>query len=117
MTESKHLIDYVTKRHEIKDVDFTCQFKAGKGERKYCRATSQKKCTGCRFYRMSVWQVFNRAYELLTAKDKQIKQLTDDNNKLLNALQEATTYAPEAVRLKINQLKIKNALKTLFEEG
>ena len=116
MNESKRLIEYVTKRHEIKPVDETCQFKGGKGE-KFCRATSQKTCEGCRFYRMAIWQVFNRAYDLLTAKDKQIKQLTDDNNKLMNALQEATTYAPEAVRLKINQLKIKNALKTLFEEG
>ena len=74
MNESKRLIEYVTKRHEIKPVDETCQFKGGEGE-KFCRATSQKTCEGCRFYRMAIWQVFNRAYDLLTAKDKQIKQM------------------------------------------
>lgn len=103
MNESERLIEYVTKRHEVRGVDFTCQFKAGRGERKYFRATSQKQCTGCRFYRMSVWQVFNQAYDLLTAKDKQIKQLTDDNCKLLNALEDAAAYAPEEIGLKIEK--------------
>lgn len=112
MTESERLIEYVTKRHEIRDVDFTCQFKAGKGERKYCRATSQKKCTGCRFYRMSVWHVFNRAYDLLTAKDKQIKQLTDDNCKLLNALEDAAAYVPAEIGLKIDK-----TIKAVMVEG
>lgn len=112
MTESERLIEYVTKRHEIKDVDFTCQFKAGRGERKFCRATTQKTCEGCRFYRMTIWQVYNRAYELLIAKDKQIKELTDDNCKLLNALEDAAAYVPEEIGLKIEE-----TIKAVMTEG
>lgn len=111
MNESKRLIEYVTKRHEIKPVDETCQFKGGKGE-KFCRATSQKTCEGCRFYRMAIWQVFSRAYDLLTAKDKQIKQLTDDNCKLINALQDATAYVPAEIGLKIEK-----TIKAAMTEG
>lgn len=111
MNESKRLIEYVTKRHEIKPVDETCQFKGGKGE-KFCRATSQKTCEGCRFYRMAIWQVFNRAYDLLAAKDKQIKQLTDDNCKLLNTLQDAAAYVPAEVGLEIDE-----TIKAVLKEG
>lgn len=85
-TKRDLLTEYVEKRHERQEKDYTCQFKGGQNE-KFCRATRQRTCEGCRFYKMSIWEIFNRAYDLLIAKNKRIQKLEVDKCRILNYLE------------------------------
>ena len=79
--KSESFFRYLENSREPKPVETTCQYKGGTDE-KFCRATQQKTCEGCRFYKMGIWAAYDRAFDLLMAKDKKISDLELENQYL-----------------------------------
>lgn len=79
--KSEAFFNYLENSREPKPVETTCQYKGGTDE-KFCRATQQKTCEGCRFYKMGIWAAYDRAFDLLMAKDKKISDLELENQYL-----------------------------------
>lgn len=79
--KSESFFKYLENSREPKPVESTCQYKGGTDE-KFCRATQQKTCEGCRFYKMGIWAAYDRAFDLLTTKDKRISELELENQYL-----------------------------------
>lgn len=79
--KSESFFKYLENSREPKPVESSCQYKGGINE-KFCRATQQKTCEGCRFYKMGIWAAYDRAFDLLTAKDKRISELELENQYL-----------------------------------
>lgn len=80
-TKDEAFFEYLKNSREPKPVEYTCQHKGGINE-KFCRATQQKTCEGCRFYEMGIWAAYDRAFDLLAAKDKKISELELENQYL-----------------------------------
>lgn len=79
--KSESFFKYLENSKEPKPVESTCQYKGGTDE-KFCRATQQKTCEGCRFYKMGILAAYDRAFDLLMAKDKKISELELENQYL-----------------------------------
>lgn len=79
--KSESFFKYLENSREPEPVESTCQYKGGTDE-KFCRATQQKTCEGCRFYKMGIWAAYDRAFDLLMAKDKKISELELENQYL-----------------------------------
>ena len=84
--KKKALFDYVGKCRTEKAADMSCQWKGGKGERRFCRATDQKSCVGCNFYTVGIWEFFGRCYDIIAARDKEITRLQQENEDLRNGI-------------------------------
>lgn len=65
---------YVEDMHERQKVDYSCQYKGGNTE-KFCRATSQKSCCGCRFYSMRLYNLLPALYDIVAQKNRRIVDL------------------------------------------
>lgn len=65
--------------------DKSCQWKGGKDE-KFCRATHQKDCKGCKFYTMGIWEFFERCYDVIRAREEEIQKLQKENEDLRNGI-------------------------------
>lgn len=79
--ETKDLKSYVKEKHVIWKADMSCQFK-GRGDERFCRATSQKTCENCRFYSPTIGTVLSEGYKTIVDKDKTIETLRKENAKL-----------------------------------
>lgn len=55
--------------------DQTCQWIGKPEDGRFCRATSQKTCKGCKYYRPSIWSLFAKVYDIIMARDKEITML------------------------------------------
>ena len=79
--KKKLLFEYVSKRRQNVKADFSCQWKGGKDER-FCRSTSRDTCEGCEFYAIGIWDLYAKAYDIITARDKEIAELYEKLEKL-----------------------------------
>ena len=79
------LFAYIGKCREEKKVETSCQWKGGKDE-KFCRATHQKDCKGCKFYTMGIWEFFERCYDVIRAREEEIQKLQKENEDLRNGI-------------------------------
>lgn len=79
------LFAYIGKCREEKKVETSCQWKGGKNE-KFCRATSQNDCKGCKFYTMGVWEFYEKCYDVIRAREEEIQKLQKENEDLRNGI-------------------------------
>lgn len=85
----KALKAYLNENHEKKQFDETCEFygkikspalkKSG-----VCGMTHNEECTNCRFYSMSVWEMWPKLYDVIQRKDADIMELAEKFNANLN---------------------------------
>lgn len=86
MDKKEELFRMVSTCREQKEEDFSCQYK-GNGKERFCRATSHKSCAGCTYYRIGIWDFFDRCYDQMTAKNKEVAQLRMENEDMKKDLE------------------------------
>lgn len=86
--KKKALFDYINRCRDDQEIQFSCQWKAGRGEKRFCRTTGQTSCKGCDFYQVGIWDFFGKCYDLLKRKDDEITRLAVQNE----ALRKGLTY-------------------------
>lgn len=67
---------YVVFHHEQKEEDWTCQHKGGQFDR-FCKATTQKTCAGCRFYSIGLESLLTELYDIVSGQQRRIFELEE----------------------------------------
>ena len=73
--KKEELYRYLSNCRMDVEKDQTCQWISKAEDGRFCKATSQKTCKGCKYYRPSIWSLFGKVYDIIMARDKEITML------------------------------------------